>query len=149
MTAIAVGGDAAGARLAGLIAEHLRHVGADVVEFREHAGEGYPDVAVAVARRVASGDFDRAVLVCGTGIGMSIAANKVPGVYAALCHDTYSAERSRLSNNAQVLAMGARVIGDELAKRIVDVWLAHDYHEGPSTPKLRRLVELERDLAGG
>jgi len=73
---------------------------------------------------VMQGKYDRAILVCGTGIGVSIAANKVPGIRAALCHDTYSATRAALSNNAQIITMGARVIGSELAKAIADAWLA-------------------------
>lgn len=76
-----------------------------------------------MAEAIARGDHDRAILVCGTGIGMSITANKVPGVRAAQCQDIFSAERARKSNNAQVLAMGARVIGPELAKTVMDAWL--------------------------
>ena len=99
---IAVGADDAGAGLAAFLVAHLRSRGIDVEDHVAGEGQSYPDVAVAVARRVADGTYGRAILVCGTGIGMSIAANKVPGVCAALCHDTYSAERARLSNNAQV-----------------------------------------------
>ncbi|PWD51196.1 ribose-5-phosphate isomerase [Serinibacter arcticus] len=87
----------------------------------------YPEVAVEAARRVASGDVDRALLICGTGLGVAIAANKVPGVRAVTAHDSYSVERSVLSNDAQVLTMGQRVIGLELAKRLVGEWLDYRF----------------------
>jgi ribose 5-phosphate isomerase B len=83
----------------------------------------YPDVGLAAAEAVARGDADRAVLVCGTGIGMAIAANKVPGVRATVAHDSYSVQRSVLSNDCQVLALGARVVGPELARLLVSEWL--------------------------
>ncbi|HTU02457.1 MAG TPA: RpiB/LacA/LacB family sugar-phosphate isomerase, partial [Candidatus Sulfotelmatobacter sp.] len=85
----------------------------------------------------------RGILMCGTGIGMAITANKVPGVRAATCHDTYSAERARKSNNAQILTMGARVIGPELAKTIVDAWLASEFEGGGSAPKVEKIMEYD------
>jgi ribose 5-phosphate isomerase B len=87
----------------------------------------YPHVAVTAARLVATGEADRALLICGTGMGVAIAANKVPGVRAVTAHDAYSVERSVLSNNAQVLCMGERVIGLELAKKLVTEWLNHTF----------------------
>lgn len=95
-------------------------VGAD-----EHTD--YPHVAVEAARRVAAGDADRALLVCGTGLGMAIAANKVPGVRAVSAHDSYSVERAVLSNDAQVLALGQRVVGLELARRLAREWLGYTF----------------------
>ena len=86
---------------------------------------------MAAARKVAAGEADRALLFCGTGMGVAIAANKVPGIRAVTAHDSYSVERSVLSNNAQVLTMGERVIGLELAKKLVDQWL--DYHFDPTS----------------
>ena len=83
----------------------------------------YPDIAVAAARKIATGEADRALLICGTGLGVAIAANKVPGIRAVTAHDLYSVQRSILSNNAQVLCMGERVIGLELAKELVKIWL--------------------------
>jgi len=91
----------------------------------------YPHVAVTAARVVASGQADRALLICGTGLGMAISANKVPGIRAVTAHDSYSVERAVLSNNAQVLALGERVIGFELAKRLVLEWL--DYRFDPTS----------------
>lgn len=87
----------------------------------------YPHVAVAAARKVAAGEADRALLICGTGLGMAISANKVPGIRAVTAHDSYSVERSVLSNNAQVLAVGQRVIGLELAKKLVSDWLGYRF----------------------
>jgi len=93
----------------------------------------YPHVAVAAARKVAAGEADRALLICGTGLGVAISANKVPGVRAVTAHDSYSVERSVLSNNAQVLTMGQRVIGLELAKRLVTEWLGYRFDTSSSS----------------
>jgi ribose 5-phosphate isomerase B len=93
----------------------------------------YPHVAVDAARKIAEGDADRALLICGTGLGVAIAANKVPGIRAVTAHDSYSVERSVLSNNAQVLTMGQRVIGLELAKKLVGEWLSHRFDENSSS----------------
>jgi ribose 5-phosphate isomerase B len=87
----------------------------------------YPHVAVDAARKVASGEADRALLICGTGLGVAISANKVPGIRAVTAHDSYSVERSVLSNNAQVLCMGQRVIGLELARRLAKEWLGYTF----------------------
>ena len=123
---LAIAGDSAGEGLAQVLAAHLNGR-AEVSEISrvDGAAEGfYADLSERVALAVAQGVYDRAILVCGTGIGVCIAANKVPGIRAALCHDTYSAERAALSNNAQIITMGARVIGAELAKAIAEAWLA-------------------------
>ena len=93
----------------------------------------YPHVAVDAARKVADGEADRALLICGTGLGVAIAANKVPGIRAVTAHDSYSVERSVLSNNAQVLTMGQRVIGLELAKKLATEWLAHTFDESSAS----------------
>jgi ribose 5-phosphate isomerase B len=89
----------------------------------------YPTVAIAAAEMIADGRADRALLVCGTGLGVAIAANKVPGVRAVTAHDSFSVERAVLSNNAQVLALGQRVIGLELARRLVREWLTYEFDE--------------------
>ena len=107
----------------------------------------YPDIAFAAAQSIVDGRNDRAVLLCGTGIGMAISANKVPGIRAAQCHDTYSAERARTSNDAQVITMGARVIGPELAKSILRVWLASEFEPARSGPKVARIREFEKATA--
>lgn len=106
----------------------------------------YPRVAVTAATRVASGDADRALLFCGTGLGVAIAANKVRGIRAVTAHDSYSIERSVLSNDAQVLTMGARVIGIELAKKLVGEWLGLRFD--PSSPSARKVALIENDVEG-
>ena len=111
----------------------------------DDAVEYYPDVAERVASTIANGGADRGILICGTGLGMAMTACKVPGIRAATCHDVYSAERAVKSNNAQILAMGARVIGVESAKTIVHAWLKSDYVEGTrSEPKVKRMIEIEQ-----
>ncbi|MDH2444671.1 ribose-5-phosphate isomerase [Amnibacterium sp. CER49] len=105
----------------------------------------YPSIAIAAAERVAAGDADRALLVCGTGLGVAISANKVPGIRAVTAHDSYSVERSVLSNNAQVLTMGQRVIGLELARRLAREWLQYEFDEGSaSAEKVAVLTEYEQ-----
>ena len=124
---LAIAGDSAGEGLAKLLADHLKDR-FDVSEIsRSHASadEFYADLSDRVASGVVEGTYDRAILVCGTGIGVAISANKVPGIRAAQCHDTYSAERAALSNNAQIITMGARVVGPELAKSIAEAFLAN------------------------
>ncbi|KAL6711031.1 hypothetical protein ACN47E_006906 [Coniothyrium glycines] len=105
----------------------------------------YPHVAVSAAQLVASGKADRAVLICGTGLGVAIAANKVPGIRAVTAHDSFSVERAILSNDAQVLCMGERVVGIELARRLVKEWLAYRFDtSSASADKVRAITEHER-----
>jgi len=103
----------------------------------------YPDVGLKVARAVASGKFERAILICGTGIGMAITANKVKGCYAAVCHDIYSTERSILSNNANIMCLGALVIGPAAALAHVDKWLSLEFKESPSSKKIAKIKAAE------
>ena len=105
----------------------------------------YPDTAEKAAISILNGECERGILICGTGIGMAIAANKVPGVRAAVCHDIYSAERARKSNNAQVMTMGALVVGVELAKKLVDVWLESEFQGGGSIPKVERINSIDEE----
>jgi len=145
---IAIGCDEAAYNLKMEIIKHLeKQGGIELVDFGAMAGDIvlYPDVAYAVADAVAANEFERGILVCGTGIGMAICANKVPGIRAAVCHDPFSAERARKSNNSQILCMGERVIGVELAKYIVDIWLKCDFAGGGSAPKVERINELEKE----
>lgn len=143
---IAVGADHYGFPLKQALADYLRALHHDVVDFGCHSADpvDYPDVAVEVAEAVAAGRFDRAILICGTGIGMAITANKVPGVRAASVSDPYSAERARKSNNAQVLCLGSRVVGTENAKLLVDHWLASEFGGGDSTRKVAKIEALDR-----
>lgn len=123
---LAIAGDSAGEGLAKILADHLKGKYEVSEVSRTDAGPDafYANLSDRVASGVASGEYDRAILVCGTGIGVCIAANKVPGIRAALTHDTYSASRAALSNDAQIITMGARVIGPELAKAIAEAWLS-------------------------
>jgi ribose 5-phosphate isomerase B len=146
---VAIGSDEAGFRLKGIVIDLLRDdEGLEVTDFGCYSEDpvDYPDVAFEVAQAVAEGVHDRAILICGTGIGMAIAANKVPGVRAAQAHDAYSAERARKSNDAQVLTMGARVIGPELAKTIVRTWLRSEFAGGGSTRKVDKLKAADAKL---
>ncbi|MCU0906512.1 MAG: RpiB/LacA/LacB family sugar-phosphate isomerase [Rhodobacteraceae bacterium] len=126
---IAVAGDSAGEGLAKTLADHLsaRHEVSEVSRTDAGPDAFYADLSDRVATAVLAGTYDRAILVCGTGIGVCISANKVPGIRAALTHDTYSAERAALSNNAQIITMGARVIGPELAKAVADAFLRESF----------------------
>ena len=147
---IAIGCDEAAYDLKESLKRMLQAQGHAVEDYGTGAGEqaAYPDVAFAVAEAVAAGRHERAVLLCGTGIGMAISANKVPGIRAAQCHDTYSAERARRSNNAQVITMGARVIGPELAKSILGAWLASEFDGGRSGPKVDKITAYEKAHTG-
>jgi ribose 5-phosphate isomerase B len=143
---IAIGSDEAGFHLKEELKRYMETEGYEVIDYGCHSTDpvDYPDVAVEVASAVAAGHHERAVLICGTGIGMAIAANKVPGVYAANAHDPYSAARARMSNNAQVLTLGARVVGTELAKTLVEVWLKAEFAGGGSLRKVQKIQAAER-----
>lgn len=126
---IVIASDHGGFRLKQEIIKQLEGKNIEYEDFGAYSEESvdYPDYGQSVGEAVASGKFDRGIVICGTGIGISIAANKVPGVRAALCGDCFSAKASREHNNANVLALGERVIGVELAKMIVDVWLDTEF----------------------
>jgi ribose 5-phosphate isomerase B len=145
---VAVGCDPNAAGLKEVIKEHLQELGYETQDYGSD-DTVYANVAIRVAEAVARGDHDRGILICGTGIGVSIAANKVPGAYAALCSDAYSAQRARKSNNANIMTMGSQVIGTELAKTLVTVWMRSEYTPGGrSEPKVRRIVEYDRTRNG-
>ena len=136
---IVIGNDEAGVEyknaLKALLAADQRVASVEDIGVAAHDSTAYPHVAVAAARKVAAGEADRALLICGTGLGVAISANKVPGIRAVTAHDSYSVERSVLSNNAQVLAMGQRVIGLELAKRLVTEWLGYRFDTNSSSAR--------------
>ena len=140
---IALGGDNAGKPLIDVIEAHLKAKAEHQVSNLSQSGF-YADLSAKVAGSVINGNYDRAILCCGTGIGVCIAANKIPGIRAALTHDTYSAERAAKSNNAQIITMGARVIGPELAKAIVDIWLASEFDpQGSSASNVEAINKLD------
>jgi len=148
MSTIAIGSDDAGAAMKDALHDHLVALGHEVKDYGSGENEDYPDVAERVAVAVAAGAHERAVLVCGTGIGMAITANKVPGVRAAQIADAYSAERARKSNDAQIACFGARTLGIEQAKVCLDHWIASEFSGGTSLPKVRKIHEVEqRQLA--
>lgn len=145
---LAVAGDSAGAPLAKALAEHFSgREGIEVSELSdppEGQGEYYADLSDRVCRGILEGRHDRAILCCGTGIGVCLSANKVPGIRAAQTHDTYSAERAALSNNAQVITMGSRVVGVELAKAIAEAFLAREFDPaGRSADNVRAIDALD------
>lgn len=143
---IAVAGDSAGKDLAKALSDYLS--GTYEVENLSETPEGpdafYANLSDRVGSAVVAGDFDRAILVCGTGIGVCLAANKVPGIRAAQCHDTYSAGKAATSNNAQIITMGARVIGAELAKDIADAFLTASFDPaGRSAGNVQAINEVD------
>jgi ribose 5-phosphate isomerase B len=143
---IAIGSDHGGFELKQKIIQELTQTyGAEVVDCGCSGTESvdYPDFGQKVAETVASGEAERGIVICGTGIGISISANKVPGIRAALCTNEYMAKMSRQHNNANVLAMGARVIGDELAKDILRVWMTTDYEGGRHQRRLDKISAIE------
>ena len=147
MQPIAIGADDAAIELKNVIVAFLQQREIAVTEYAQGSGSGqiaYPDIAFQVAQAVKEGKHQRGILLCGTGIGMSIVANKVPGIRAAQCHDTYSAQRARKSNDAQIITLGARVIGPELAKAIVEAWLNSEFEGGGSAAKVARIGYYEQ-----
>jgi ribose 5-phosphate isomerase B len=141
---VAIGCDPNATALKELIKSQLTEMGHTVKDFGSD-DPIYARVAFDVGEAVASGEFNRVILLCGTGIGMSIAANKVPGVFAALCSDTYSAERAIKSNNANVMAIGAFTTGREVAKQIVKTWMEAKWETGTSSePKVACYVDYDR-----
>ena len=142
MMDIAIGADDAATELRNLVRQYLENKGYNVTDFSHDTTPDnviYPDIAFSLANAIREGAFERGILLCGTGIGMSIVANKVPGVRAAQCHDSYSAERARKSNNAQIITLGARVVGNELALMLIDTWLASEFEKGRSESKVQRI----------
>lgn len=148
MLSIAIGADDAAIELKNALIDYLHQSGFTTADYsadvQHEGGCTYPDIAWSVAQAIKNGRHQRGILVCGTGIGMSITANKVPGIRAAQCHDTYSAERARKSNDAQIITLGARVIGAELAKSILAAWLNAEFEGGRSAPKVEKIGYYEQ-----
>ena len=146
---VVVAADSAGVALKDVLAEQLRDDEriAEVTDLGvpdDGDDRAYPLLGLAAAEEVAAGRADRAVLVCGTGIGMSVSANKVEGIRATVAHDSYSAERSVKSNDCQVLCLGGRVVGPELAKKIVGEWVGHEFDPASaSATKVAHITEYE------
>lgn len=145
---IAIDCDDAADELKSVIFNHLKNRGLDITDLaygKTKQDPFYPEIGYNLALKIQDGSFERGVLICGTGLGMCMIANKVEGVYAGLCHDVFSAERLKKSNDANVLTMGARVIGPELAKMVVDAWLGSSFAGGGSAPKVEQMRTLEQE----
>jgi len=144
---IAIGCDNLALELKLKVIKQLTDKGIEYKDFGTYTADpvDYPDIGVQVAKAVAAGEFDRGILICGTGIGMAITANKVKGCYAAVCHDIYSTERSILSNNANIMCMGALVIGPATAASLVDKWTSLEFKESPSRQKINKIIAIENE----
>lgn len=142
---IAISSDHGGNNLRREIMNLLAELGLDYTDFGPHSDESvdYPDFAKPVSTGVASGEFDKGILICGTGIGMSIAANKVDGIRCALVHDVFSAKATRGHNDSNIIAMGERVIGPGLAREVVTAWLDTPFEGGRHERRIAKLTELE------
>ena len=142
---LAIGSDHGGYELRQIIMKHLAERGIEYRDFGTFSADScdYPDYGEAVGRAVASGECERGIVVCGTGIGISIAANKVRGIRCALCGDCYSAEMARAHNNANMLALGARVLGEGLALKIVDTFLDTGFEGGRHARRVAKIMAIE------
>ncbi len=138
---IAIGSDHAGFGLKEALKGFLAETGHNVEDFgcRDTSSVDYPDFAFAVADAVAQGRCERGILICGSGIGMSMTANKVPGIRAALCHDVSGAELSRQHNDANILCLGGRVTGEDLARKIVSAYLTAEFEGGRHARRLEKM----------
>lgn len=142
---IVIASDHYGLSLKNPIRDYLVEKGYEVIDLGVNSEEPvlYPEIAVQLSEEVVKNNYSRGILVCGTGIGMAMVANKVPGVRAAVIHDAYSAERARASNDAQVAALGSLVIGVNTAKKMIDIWLESEFGGGRSLPKVAIIKELD------
>ncbi|MFB5085046.1 ribose 5-phosphate isomerase B [Symbiobacterium thermophilum] len=143
---IAIGNDHVGTEMKRAIAAHLESLGHEVVNFGTDSTErtDYPIYGERVARAVAAGEFDCGILICGTGVGISLAANKVRGIRAVVCSEPYTARLSKQHNNTNILAFGARVVGVDLAKMIVDEWLNASFEGGRHQRRVDMIADIER-----
>ena len=143
---LALGSDHGGYELKEHIKKYLDEKGVEYKDFGcyDESSVDYPDIAQAVCKSINDGESENGILVCGTGIGISIAANKIDGIRAAHCHDVYSAEMTKRHNNSNVICMGGRVIGRELAFKIVDAWLGAEFEGGRHQTRIDKIHALER-----
>ncbi len=144
---VAVGSDHAGYRLKEFVKDWLQSKGYEVVDVGTDSEErvDYPEFAKKVASLVSKGEVDRGVLVCGSGIGMSLVANKFKGVRAALCHNIYAAKYSRLHNDSNVLCLGGRVTAEDLTREILETWFSTEFEEGRHLRRLRQIFRIEEE----
>ncbi len=142
---IVIGADHFGFQLKNVVRDYLVEKGYRVEDRGVNTEDpvDYPDIGAAVAEAVGRGEFERGILVCGTGAGMAIVANKVPGVRAVCINDPYTAERAVASNNAQIVTLGSQVVGPGAAVKLIDIWLASEYTGGRSAPKVEKIRKLD------
>ncbi len=145
---VVLGADHAGLKMKQMLAEHLRSEGYDVhdVGTMDEASVDYPDIAAAAARMIGRGDASRGILVCGSGLGVAIAANKVDGVRAVTANELELARLSREHNDANLLALGARFIGDEKARQIADLWLGTEFEGGRHQQRVSKISDIEKGI---
>jgi ribose 5-phosphate isomerase B len=141
-----IGSDHFGRPLKDQIRDYLREKGYEVEDIGTDSDDpvDYPEIAERLAQEVSSGNYERGVLICGTGAGMAIVANKVPNVRAVAVYDPYTAERAKASNDAQVITLGSQVMGVEVAKKLVDIWLGADFRGGRSAPKVKKMQDIDK-----
>ena len=141
---IIIGSDHAGYDLKGKIIQYIESKGLDIQDAGTYSKDScdYPVIAKNVANKIAQNEYKRGILICGTGIGMSIAANKVKGIRAAVVSDTCSAKMSRLHNNSNIICMGERIVGEELAKDIIDIWLNTEFRAGRHEKRVN-MIEVD------
>jgi ribose 5-phosphate isomerase B len=144
---IAIGSDHRGFDVRQRLIPHLQQLQHEVADMGTHSKEpcDYPDMALEVARAVSKGWVDRGILICGTGIGMSIAANKLPGVRAALCHDSITAEMSRRHNDANILCLSADLLGEDLIERMIRIWLTTEFEGGRHARRVDKIRRIEEE----
>lgn len=144
-TPIVIGSDHFGLPLKNILRDYMRAKGFQVDDMGvdSDAPVDYPDIGAMLAEQVRAGKYDRGVLICGTGAGMAIVANKVPGIRAVCINDPYIAERARASNDAQIVTLGSQVVGSETAKKLIDIWLASEFQGGRSAPKVAKINQLD------
>ena len=145
ITMIALGCDHGGFQLKQSVMKYLEEKGLEYKDFGTYTEDScdYPMYGEAVAKAIVSGECDRGIIICGTGIGISIAANKVKGIRAAVCHNEFTAQMCREHNNAQILAMGARVLEEELALKMVDIFLNTEFAGGRHEIRVNKMMEIE------
>jgi len=146
---IAIASDHRGFPIKGKIMQMIQDSGNEAVDMGTDSNESvdYPDFAGRVARAISKGEIDRGILICGSGLGMCIVANKFPGVRATQCHDDLSAEMSRLHNNSNVLCLSADMLGDRLVNRMINIWLQTEFEGGRHGRRLEKIAEIEREVA--
>lgn len=148
---IALGCDHVSTELKYILIGYLKDKGYECEDYGTFTSEervDYPDYGLKVAEAVVSGECDKGVLVCGTGVGISLAANKVPGIRAVVCSEPYTAKLSKEHNNTNILAMGARVVGPELAKMILDAWLEAEFEGGRHQDRIDKIAAIEKKYSG-